>query len=300
MVWELPKSLDDLAQYLDDFVMFFNNLRAAKNRSLATIVVFALEDGGYAEVLLVDKSSTSSFIQTRPVDIHTFNDNTILEMNRNLRQKEFDNRGELIYAIALNRGIIAELGSSEAFARTVAAELEKPQPAKVPASSQSTGVKVLIVHGRDHATRDAIELYVRDLGLQTRRMDAEAHEGRSLPEKWEEVASDIGYAVFIVTADDELKIPKMDGEAGAAIRDEETGETIWKDIRRPRQNVILEMGYVWGAIGRRKKTAFLVDRRVSGLELPNDIQGIGLIPITNDLAETKLQLRRELAAAGFL
>jgi hypothetical protein len=36
------------------------------------------------------------------------------------------------------------------------------------------------------------------------------------------------------------------------------------------------------------------------MELPSDIQGIGWIPITPDLAETKLLLRRELVASGLI
>jgi len=281
MVWELPTNLDALEAYLTEFLESFNNLRAAKNRPLGSLVLFALEDGGYAEMVLVDKSSTSSFIQKRPVDIHTFNDNTTLEMNRNSRQREFGNRGELIYAVRLNRGIIAELGGPVAFARKVDAELEKPQPAKVPASSQATGSKVLIIHGRNHAVRDKINLYLQSLKLEALVMEAGAHRGRTMAEKFEEVAGECGYAVFILTADDHLK-------------DLSTG----KEIKRARQNVILEVGYMWSAIGR-DRAAFLVDQDEL-MDLPSDIAGIGWIAVTPDLGETKLKLREELEAAGLL
>lgn len=292
-MWTIPTTLDELVGYLAEFVAAFNDIRASKNRSPGTVILFTFEDGGYAEFLLVEEASTSGFIKSRPVDAHTFKSNDELFMNRNSRQKEFDNRGELLYAGKLNKGIIAELGGPKVFARKIADELEKPHPANVPEerTPMSREGVVLIVHGRDHATRDAIELYIRDLGLATRRMDAEAHGGRSLPEKWEDVARDVSFAVFVITADDDLKL---------AGRDEKTDEVKWEAIRRPRQNVILEIGYVWGAVGRKGKTAFLLDRRFSDVDLPTDILGLGWIPITQDLAETKLGVQRELKKAGLI
>jgi predicted nucleotide-binding protein len=72
-----------------------------------------------------------------------------------------------------------------------------------------------------------------------------------------------------------------------------------KKIKRARQNVVLEIGYFWGSIGRRESVAFLVEDDPI-MELPNDIQGLGWIPITNDLGETKLKLRHELEHAGVI
>ncbi len=142
---------------------------------------------------------------------------------------------------------------------------------------------VFIVHGRDHTVRDQIDLFLsKDLGLRTAVMQAGAHGGRTLPEKFEEIASTCDFAVFLLTADDHLK-------------DLSSNDT----VKRARQNVVLEIGYFWGALGRRKHVLFLVEADPL-LELPSDIQGIGWIPITADLGETKLRIQAELREAGLI
>jgi predicted nucleotide-binding protein len=139
---------------------------------------------------------------------------------------------------------------------------------------------VFLVHGHNTTVRDRINLYIsQELKLKVEVMEAEANEGRTLPEKFEEIADKCGFAVFLMTADDHLKT-----EEG-------------REILRARQNVVLEIGYFWGKYGRRKRIAFLVD---PALELPSDIQGFGWIQITADLAATFLKLRKELEKAGLV
>ena len=52
-------------------------------------------------------------------------------------------------------------------------------------------------------------------------------------------------------------------------------------------------------LGRRGKVAFLVEND-DLMELPSDIQGLGWIALTNDLAETKLRLQKELNDANII
>lgn len=142
---------------------------------------------------------------------------------------------------------------------------------------------VFIVHGRNHSIRDQVDLFLsKDLGLKTAVMQAGAHGGRTLSEKFEEIAATCDFAVFILTADDHL-----------------TDLATNSMVKRARQNVVLEVGYFWGALGRRQRVAFLVEADKL-MELPSDIQGIGWIPITADLGETKLRLQAELRAAGLI
>ena len=139
--------------------------------------------------------------------------------------------------------------------------------------------KVFLVHGHNTAVRDQIDLFLtKDLRLPVRVMAAEPHIGRTLPEKFEEIAIDCSFAVFLLTADDMLQT-----SAGTS-------------VLRARQNVILEVGYFWGALGRRRM-ALLVER---GVEFPSDIQGLGWIEITPSLADAKLALRQELEQAGLI
>lgn len=148
---------------------------------------------------------------------------------------------------------------------------------------EGSSKRVFIVHGRNHVVRDKIDLYLtKELGLHTLVMQAGPHAGRTLPEKFEEIAADCGFAVFLLTADDHLQDLKNN-----------------VTLKRARQNVILEVGYFWGALGRRKRVAFLVEVDPE-MELPTDILGIGWIALTPDLAQTKLQLQGELRDAGML
>lgn len=164
------------------------------------------------------------------------------------------------------------------------AEKRKPQwaPAR-PRRKVSASSRVFIVHGHNHAVRDAIDLYLtKDLGVRTLIMHAGSSGGRTLPEKLEEISRDTSFAIFIMTADDQLTY------AGTN-----------KTIRRARQNVILEIGYFWALLGRRDRVVFLIEQNPD-MELPSDLDGLELIPITADLGQTKLQLKNELEKAGIV
>lgn len=119
----------------------------------------------------------------------------------------------------------------------------------------------------------------RELGVETMLMDEESHEGRSLVEKFEELVATCGFGVFVLTADDEYVSVTDEGERRAKV---------------PRQNVILELGYLLGKLGRRKRIAILVEQNVT---IPSDLRGLGWISITKDLGETKLQLVQEVKSS---
>jgi predicted nucleotide-binding protein len=153
----------------------------------------------------------------------------------------------------------------------------------IPMKTHLAGTKIFIVHGTNTVIRDKIDLFLtKDLRLQTVVMQAGAHKGRTLPEKFEQMAKECSFAVFILTQDDYL----LDINNNLK-------------IRRARQNVILEVGYFWGALGRTGHVTFLVENSPE-MELPTDIQGIGWIPITIDLAETKMKLIKELQAVNLI
>lgn len=100
--------------------------------------------------------------------------------------------------------------------------------------------------------------------------------GRTILEKFEKHAADAGYAVVLLTADDQ----------GGVASD--------SDLRpRGRQNVIFELGFFFGKLGRDRVAVLLG----SGVEEPSDIRGLVYIPF--DPAGTwKHRLARELVGAG--
>lgn len=135
--------------------------------------------------------------------------------------------------------------------------------------------KVFVVHGHDHGTKETVARLLSRLELDSVILHEHPSRGKTLIEKFEEYA-DVGFAVVILTADD---IGRAKGEQ--------------EDRARARQNVILELGFFLGKLGRKKVCA-LHER---GVELPSDLAGIVYIPLEGE--GWKLQLVQEFRAAGF-
>ena len=157
-------------------------------------------------------------------------------------------------------------------AETVGSALEKPSTVTMRSTS-----KVFIVHGHDDAAREAMARFLSKLGLEPIILHEQANEGRTIIEKLEHY-SDVGYAVVLLTPDDEGR-KKVDGEA---LRD------------RARQNVILELGYFMCKLGRRGVCAL----HRGSVEIPTDYLGVMYVPL-DEAGGWQLRLAKELKAAGF-
>lgn len=161
----------------------------------------------------------------------------------------------------------------------------QPVPASAPAELPPTGDPVIfLVHGHDHNTRDKVRSFLDRAGNHQHKiviLDEQASKGQTLVEKLEGHASSSQHAVVLLTGDDEGR-PKRKPE------DDEPEEL----KPRARQNVVLELGWFCGAIGREHVTVL----RESDVEHPSDIQGIVYISLAT---EWERLLARELKAAGF-
>ena len=153
-----------------------------------------------------------------------------------------------------------------------------PQPASATEESPEQGLsnRVFVVHGRDDGAKNTVARYLESLDLEAVILHEQPNEGRTIVEKFEDF-TDVGFAVVICTPDD----------IGALASDQE-------NLRpRPRQNVVLELGFFLGRMGRERVCALLE----GDLEMPSDYDGVLFIPV--DAAEGwKLTLARELRAAG--
>lgn len=137
--------------------------------------------------------------------------------------------------------------------------------------------KIFIVHGHNNEIKQTIARTLSQLKLEPIILHEQAEQGRTIIEKFEENSSDVDFAIILLTADDE----------GRAKR-----ETDYKT--RARQNVVFEMGYFIGKLGRKKVFLLLEN----GVDKPGDIDGIVYIPI-DDADGWKLKLVRELKVAGY-
>ena len=129
---------------------------------------------------------------------------------------------------------------------------------------QSTfGDKVFIIHGRDDGAKSDVALFVRDLGLREIILDRQPNEGLiAILDKFEREAKKAGFAIALLTPDD---VGALKGEAAEQLKP------------RARQNVIFELGYFMGKLGR-KKVCLLIKGE---LENPSDLSGILYVPMDN-------------------
>lgn len=137
---------------------------------------------------------------------------------------------------------------------------------------------IFIVHGHDHAALHSVARFIEHLGLTPTILHEQPNRGQTLIEKFQ-ANSKVGFAVVLLTADDVGRSVK----AGSS--DEKP---------RARQNVILELGYFLGAIGRLRVCPLCVP----GVEMPSDYFGVAYTPLDEGGA-WKLTLARELKAAQF-
>ena len=139
------------------------------------------------------------------------------------------------------------------------------------------GNKVFIVHGHNHVIKESVTLLLTRLKLHPIILHEQPNRGRTIIEKFTDY-SDVRFAVVILSADD----------VGA----EKTKKESLK--LRTRQNVVLELGFFLGKLGR----ANVCPLYEAGVEIPSDYDGVVYLPLDKE-GKWKFDLLKELKAAGF-
>ena len=75
-------------------------------------------------------------------------------------------------------------------------------------------------------------------------------------------------------------------------------QTLFAEKRRARQNVIFELGFFLGKLGRESGKILLLHK--GPVEIPSDINGIEYIDISNGIESAGERIRKELRALGIL
>ena len=144
-----------------------------------------------------------------------------------------------------------------------------PEPAKN---------SLFIVHGHDNGAKQELARFVEKLGLEATILHEKTNRGLTLIEKFEKYSGLAGAAIVLFTPDD----------VGHPFGQE-------KQIApRARQNVVLELGYFIGKLGRGK----VVILYKQGVELPSDVLGVVYIEMDTNEA-WKLQVAKELRDIGY-
>ncbi len=142
-----------------------------------------------------------------------------------------------------------------------------------PQSDSARSNAVFIVHGANELHKTEVARFLERLGLRPVILHEQQNQGRTLIEKFEQEAA-VGYAIVILSADD------VGGRKGTEHSKLES---------RARQNVIFELGFFYGRIGRNKTCVL----REPDVELPSDLQGQVWVTIMdgNRSWERKVALR---------
>ncbi len=188
-------------------------------------------------------------------------------MSEGLIQNNFDKRVEAL----------------DGMLKSSLAELELIMGPMEPASAKSRGPvtvasdsrNVFLVHGHDEAVTESVARFLEKLDLHTIILHEQPNMGRTVIEKFEAHA-DVGFAVVLLTPDD------VGGLASGG-----------KLEPRARQNVILELGYFIGRLGRSRVCALYVE----GVEIPSDFHGVVYVPY-DAAGGWRLKLASEIRAAG--
>lgn len=144
-----------------------------------------------------------------------------------------------------------------------------------PGTDSTLSNRVFVVHGRDNEKKESCARTLERMGLEAVILHEQANKGKTIIEKFEEY-SDVGFAVVLMTPDD------VGGLRGEELQN------------RARQNVVFELGYFIGKLGRNRVMA-LVD---GNIEIPTDISGVVYTGLDSQ-GFWKMALAKELKNAGY-
>lgn len=139
--------------------------------------------------------------------------------------------------------------------------------------------KIFIVHGRNINMRDKVSSALGRLKLDYVILESEHNGGATIIEKFLKYSLDCEYAIILFSADDIGKLNNSDE----------------LEKFRPRQNVILELGYFLGTIGR--ENLIILHETNKQIEKPSDFDGIVYEPF-DEYGAWKNKLVKEMRKAG--
>ena len=150
-------------------------------------------------------------------------------------------------------------------------------PERFPIASGDARMTIFVVHGHDETTKLQVTRFLETVTDSNQVAVVILHEqvnrGRTIIEKFQEHAQNTSYAVVLLTPDD------TGGKLGGPQQ------------HRARQNVVFELGYFYGLLGRE----FVSVITKGDVEDPSDVAGITSISFDEQWKE---ELRRELKDAS--
>jgi predicted nucleotide-binding protein len=147
-------------------------------------------------------------------------------------------------------------------------------------ATENLSKKIFIIHGHDEEMKQAIARVVEKLGFNPIILHEQPNKGRTIIEKFTDY-SDVGFAIALLSPDD-LAYSKESSPEQAKYR--------------ARQNVIFELGFFIGKLGRSRVLAMFDEK--NNFEKPSDYDGIIYVPYEKN-GNWQFEIMKELKACGY-
>lgn len=144
-------------------------------------------------------------------------------------------------------------------------------------SEKNNRDRIFIIHGHDIAAKNILSRFLEELELDAIIFQEQPNMGKTIIEKFEDLASEVCFAIALLTPDDIASAKSNKNQSKP----------------RARQNVIFELGYFCGKL-KRKNICVLYKESV---EIPSDYSGIVLIEMDEGGA-WQFHLSKEMKQAG--
>lgn len=143
-------------------------------------------------------------------------------------------------------------------------------------NSTNTSNSIFIVHGHDNEMKISVARFLEKLDLNPIILHELPDKGRSVLDKLIDESEVASFAIVLLSPDDTV----INGES---------------EVKRARQNVVLELGFFIAKLGKDKVTALY--RAADNFDLPSDFAGI-LYKNYDSGDGWKFELAKELRASG--
>jgi len=151
--------------------------------------------------------------------------------------------------------------------------------------------RVLIVSGRNRKAHRELQLWLKELHLEAVVLEAHSTQGSATAaEALETAMAPCGTAIVLATPDDEGRL--VVDEDGRPLRPGQNQ----KLQPRARQNVVLELGMLWGHLGR-ERVVLLIEKSV---DVGTDAAGFMTIRFSDDVRTAFEDLRKRLQSMGVI
>jgi len=158
-------------------------------------------------------------------------------------------------------------------------ELNKKENISDSPESDLNNTNIFIVHGHNEEMKQSVARIVEKLDFNPIILHEQANKGKTIIEKFTD-NSDVLFAIVLLSADD-IAYVKADSPDNGQFR--------------ARQNVIFELGYFIGKLGRERVLA--LHQQIDNFEIPSDYSGVIFVPF-DEKGKWQFDLIRELKAIG--